>query len=159
MRSYHIYNTWMVFFSFIIAILLQFIFPFLTKFYFKPSVAMILLIYWVMSFPKRINIGASFILGLIMDCIFSSVFGIYALSFSVMSYLTVRKIHFFRHASILQQSFFVFFLSLIDQSFKLLINFLIIETVCVLEIFWISIHNGIMWPCLIFLMHRIYKFE
>lgn len=159
MRSYNIYKNWLIYCSFAIAILLQFISLVLIKWYFRPSWVMMLLVYWIVIFPYKVNIGAGFTLGLIMDGIFDSIFGIHALSFSIISYLVTRRIYFIRHASILQQSSFVLFLSLIDQIIRLLIKFLIIGILYVPEMFWISILNGVMWPFLIFVMRSImYRF-
>lgn len=159
MHNFYIHKTRMVYFSFLIAILLQLIFYSLVNWRFSPSWVMMLLIYWITIFPKKINIGTGFTLGLIMDSIFGSFFGIYALSFSIISYLTVRRVYFFRHASILQQSFFVLFLSILDQSIKLLIQFFITQILYFIEIFEIGILNGIIWPFLICLMRRIYGFK
>lgn len=156
MCNFYVHKTWIIYCSFVIAILLQFIFLFLIKWCVSPSWVMMLLVYWIMILPKKINIGTGFILGLVMDGIFGFVFGIHALSFSIISYLTVRKIYFFRHVSVLQQTFFILFLSLIDQSIKLLIQFLITHILCYSGIFWISILNGMLWPFFIFLMRKIY---
>lgn len=159
MRVYNTYKVWLIYCSFLIAILLQFISLVLIKWYFRPSWVMILLVYWIVVFPNKVGIGTGFILGLIMDGMFDSFFGVHALSFSIISYLVIRRIYFVRYISILQQSFFVLFLSLIDQITRFLIKFLIMDILYVPEVFWISVLNGVMWPVLVFAMrHTMYRF-
>lgn len=118
---------------------------------------MMLLIHWIIILPKKINIGLSFILGIIMDCIFGYTLGMHALSFSILSYLTVRKIYFFRCLSAWQQSFFILFFSLINQIIKFLTKFVIAKILCSTEIFLICIIDAVIWPFLILLMYKIYR--
>lgn len=159
MYSFYKYKTWIVYCSFVVAILLQFMFLSLIRWYICPSLVMIILIYWTVIFPKKINIGTGFVLGFIMDCIFGSILGIQTLSFSIISYITIRKHCFFRYASVLQQCFFISFSSLANQIMKLLIKFLITQIVYYSpEIFWTILLDGMVWPFFMILMRKIYRF-
>lgn len=156
MRNFYFYKNKTIYCSFIGIIILQLICVYFIKYCFQPSWSMMILMYWIIVSPKQVNIGTGFFLGLITDVIFYSILGIHALSFSVISYIIIRKLYFFQNTSILQQSFFVTFFSLIDQSLKLLIIFLITKILHSPEILWNCIFNGIIWPFLIFVMSKIY---
>ncbi|ADV33697.1 rod shape-determining protein MreD [Candidatus Blochmanniella vafra str. BVAF] len=161
MRHYRIvkYKIGIVCCSFIIAMVLQGVMSLVTTWYFQPSWILMVLIYWINMHPNKINIGAGFVLGLLTDCICFSTIGVHALSFSILSYVVVRKVYIFRYTSIWQQSFFVLFFSLINQSIKFLIKFFIIKNSCSPEIFWNCILDFSIWPFLVFLMSKHFTYK
>jgi len=56
----------------------------------RPPFAAIALIYWVMMWPNRVNLGTAFIIGLILDLLHGNLLGQNALSLSVITYLVMR---------------------------------------------------------------------
>lgn len=156
MRSFSFYKKRTIYCSLIGIIVLQFFFSCIIKFYFQPSWNMLILIFWVLQSPRQVNIGTAFFFGLITDCIFNSVLGINAFSFSIISYLIIRNLYFLQNVSVLQQSFFITCFSLINQICKLLAIFLITKIFATPEIFWNCILDGVLWPILLFLMRKVY---
>lgn len=150
------YKKRVIYFSFVSAIILQLLFANIVKWYIQPSWSMMLLIYWGIITPQQVNIGTGFILGLIIDFMFSPVLGIHALSFSMIVYLIIRKIYFFKNIDVLWQSFYVIFFSVIDQVCKILIIWLITTELNNLDCIWNSIVNGIFWPILLFMMRKVH---
>ncbi|URJ23513.1 rod shape-determining protein MreD [Blochmannia endosymbiont of Camponotus sp. C-003] len=154
-NKYNNYKLWVVYSSFIIAIILQII-PFcLRTWNIHPSWTMILLIRWITILPNQVNIGTGFTLGLVIDIILGSTLGIHSLSLSILAYLVIRNIYFFRYMPIWQQTFIIIFLSFIHQSITFLIKFLITKVLYAPEIFWNCLLDGGSWPFLVFLMHKI----
>lgn len=156
-KEYSTYKLWAIYCSFCIAILLQTILHILHICNISPSWVMILLIYWNIMSPCQVNIGTGFILGLILDIILDSILGIRALSFSILVYLIMRKIYFFKYISILTQSFCIIFFSLINQGIIFLIIFLCINMTYSPKILWICVLDGIIWPIIVVFMRKIYN--
>lgn len=156
MRNFSFYKKRDIYCTFAGAIILQFMYSYITMWWFKPSCSMISLVYWVILSPKQVSIGTGFFLGLITDCVFGSILGIHALSFSIISYIIIRRLYLVRNVSILQQSVFIVFFSVIDQSLRLLVIFLITNNFISTEIYWNCILNGIVWPLLLFLIRKIH---
>ncbi|CAD83367.1 rod shape-determining protein MreD [Candidatus Blochmanniella floridana] len=155
MYNFYIYKICNIYCSFAVAIILQYVLFFSITWYLQPSWTMMLLIYWIVLIPNKINIGTGFFLGLILDCISCSTLGIQTLSMSIISYLTIRKIYLFRHTYVWQQSIFIVLFSFINQNIKFLIQFLMFSVSYSPKIFYNCILDGIMWPVLIFLIHKI----
>lgn len=156
-NEYSTYKFWIIYCSFFIAIILQTILFFPKTWNIHPSWTMILLIYWITISPYQVNIGTGFILGLILDVILGSILGIHALSLSIIVYLIIRKIYFFKYFSTWIQSFFIIFFSLINQMIILLATFLIIKITYSPKILWNCILDGSMWPIMNLLMRKIFK--
>jgi rod shape-determining protein MreD len=54
-----------------------------------PDVLAVVLVFWTVHQPRRIGIGASFVLGLLMDVHDGAILGQHALAYTVMSFLAV----------------------------------------------------------------------
>lgn len=156
MNPYYRYNGWIIWLSFIIAIILQIIPCWPLQFYlFRPSWLSLLLIYWVIELPHRINIGTGFMLGLIMDLILGSTLCIHALALSVLSYLVSFKFQLLNKLALWQQVFIVILISLAAKMVIFLVEFMLISLSFRKEIFLSSLIDGILWPWLFLIMNKI----
>ncbi|WP_395479758.1 rod shape-determining protein MreD [Candidatus Curculioniphilus buchneri] len=156
MHHYYDHHRWMIWMSFFIAAILH-IMPWWPQklMLFCPSWLNLLLIYWIMTLPHHTNIGTGFFIGLVMDLILGSTLGIHALAFSILAYLVVFKFQLLRSICLWQQTLIVILLSLITESVVFLAECLVTNVDFQPEIFWTCIANGILWPCILFLMRKI----
>lgn len=56
-----------------------------------PDFVGMLILYWVINQPSRVNIGTAFVLGLIADVATADLFGQHALAYSVTAFLTLLR--------------------------------------------------------------------
>jgi len=104
------------------------------------------LIYWGMMVPERVNVGIAWILGLILDVLEGTLLGEHALALTIVVFLVVRMHTRLRMFPLLQQGISVFFLVLIYQ----LILFCIQGFIGMLPNSWLywssSLTSMLLWP-------------
>jgi len=60
---------------------------------FKPDWVALVLVYWVMAMPDRIGVLVGWVVGLLVDVLYGTLFGIHAMSFALVAYLIQMIFH------------------------------------------------------------------
>lgn len=106
-------NSLLVFISVLIALMLSSLPMPDMAIVFRPEWLMLVLIYWCMTFPERIGIFSGWLLGLVLDVMYGSLLGQYAMALAIVAYL-VNIFHLrVRVFPLWQQSFMVFLMAIV----------------------------------------------
>ncbi|MGP1871556.1 MAG: rod shape-determining protein MreD [Arsenophonus sp.] len=156
MDYYHGSNKqWIIWLSFLIAIILEQM-PWPEQFiYYRPMWLLLILIYWVMALPHRISIGTGFFLGILIDIIQGSTFGVNALAYSIICYLISCKHNLIRNIPLWKQSIVVSGLSVFMNFIIFSAEFFSSVILFHMKIFWNCLINAILWPWIFLLLRKI----
>lgn len=74
---------------------------------FRPNWTLLVLIYWVLALPNRVNVLFAWLIGFIIDVLLGSVLGVNAFATALVVYVTANNFQKIRNFSLLQQSLIV----------------------------------------------------
>lgn len=113
---------WVILLSFVIALLIGCIpFPVWID-RFRPDWLGIVVIYWCMALPQRVNVGTAWLLGLLQDAARGTLLGQHGLALAVVAFLTVKTHRRIRVLPIWQQTLSVLTFLMIEQALVFWIN-------------------------------------
>lgn len=122
---------------------------------YRPNMAMLILIYWVLYFPHRIGVATGWFVGLLMDVLVGGVLGEYALGMALIAYFTYRLHARMRMYPVFQQMFTVMVLVGIAQVLVVWINYLTGDPYK-FYLQWIPIlTTTACWPCVYLFFERV----
>ena len=71
---------------------------------FRPDWALLVVMYWTLALPGRVNILTAFVLGFLTDVLVGTVLGVNALAFSVVTFIVAVNHLKIRNFSVIQQA-------------------------------------------------------
>jgi rod shape-determining protein MreD len=113
-----------IFFSFVIALLINLLPWQITAINFAPDFVALLIIYWTLNQPRRFGIAWAFLLGLLMDVADGNVLGQHALAYAVIAYLALSRQRQLAVFPFWQQALVALALLLLSQTIMLVIRLL-----------------------------------
>jgi len=81
----------------------------------RPNLVMLVMLYWLLRFPKSVGVGGAFFLGFVYDGVIGSPLGLHSLSFSLIASALLLLYSRWRMFTLLQQTLWVVIFLLIDQ--------------------------------------------
>lgn len=81
----------------------------------RPAWVLMILIYWAMMDPERINVGIAWIVGIFLDVLEGTLLGEHALALTLVVYIVVRMYSRLRMFPLIQQGMSIFLLVLLYQ--------------------------------------------
>jgi rod shape-determining protein MreD len=113
----------------------------------RPEWVSLVLIFWSMSLPHRIGVFSGWSVGLFLDVLYGTLLGQYALSMSILAFLSYKLQTRLRLSPILQQSMIIMLLIALQQMMVLWIKGISGDVPKNISYYWLpTISSTIIWP-------------
>lgn len=126
--------------------------------FFKPNFLLLVVLYWIVKVPRKINIGHAFVCGLLLDMLYGSILGIRAFSYSLMAYLMVKTFVRMETYSLLQQSLSIMIISALGQIISFWLEHVFGLAIIDYHMIFSSFSDAFTWPFLVVIMNFFMKF-
>ncbi|MFP5430262.1 MAG: rod shape-determining protein MreD [Gammaproteobacteria bacterium] len=122
--------------------------------YWRPELVTMLLVFWVLTEPGKVGVWTAFVLGLLLDVLMATTFGVYPLMLATVAYLTRLSYRWVRVLSLWQTGGLVFVLVLASLVIKrILLGVLGGGTDSLL--FWApALTSALVWPTVMLSLRR-----
>ncbi|UJF19149.1 rod shape-determining protein MreD [Vibrio sp. SS-MA-C1-2] len=149
------YNQFIIWVSFFIALILQIMpWPGVLE-NFRPSWVMLIMCYWVMATPHRINIGSALFLGLIWDLTLGATIGTRGLTMAIIAYIVALNFQLLRNMALWQQAFVIGLLTLAGKVIEFWAEYMMQNIQFDPQSLWAILINFLLWPWVFLFLRRI----
>tara|TARA_B110000238_G_C16025243_1_gene394997 strand:- start:500 stop:979 length:480 start_codon:yes stop_codon:yes gene_type:complete len=122
---------------------------------FRPNWVLVVLLYWSMALPSKVNVMTAWLMGFILDVLLGSVLGVHAAAMAVSVYIIVVNYQKIRNFSLWQQAMIV---GLSAAMYHLLVFWLkrwLSDVVFLPSYLYPVITTIIIWPWVFLLLRRV----
>lgn len=74
---------------------------------FRPDWLAMVILYWTIALPHRVNIGTAWVVGFMLDILLGTILGVHALALSVVVFVTASNFQKLRNFSVWQQALLI----------------------------------------------------
>jgi rod shape-determining protein MreD len=123
----------------------------------RPAWILLVVLYWNISMPYQVSIGAAWFLGLLLDVLSGSLLGEHALAMTIASYFAVKMNARIKMFALLQQGICIFSLVLLYQFIIYCVQGFINE-LPKSKLYWLaSLVSMLLWPWVAGTLRNIYR--
>ena len=122
---------------------------------FRPDWLFLVLGYWCMALPYRVNIGYAWITGLMLDLLLGAPLGIHSLALSIVIYIIVMNHRLIRNLSLWQQALVVGFLAGLNKLVVFWAEKLLLDITITPMYLWSILTTMLIWPWIFLILRKI----
>ena len=122
--------------------------------YWRPEFVTMVLIFWVMNAPNLVGVWVAFFIGLLLDVLFATPFGVHALVMAIVAWLSLLSWRWVTVFSLWQTSGLVLALVFVSLLIKRLLLGIVAEAPDSL-LYWIpALSSALVWPTIMVSLRR-----
>ena len=141
--------------SIIIALVLQIMpMPAMADLY-RPDWVLLVLSYWVLALPNRVNVGVAFFTGLILDILLCTSMGVHSFAMCLCIYVLAVNYKRLRNYSVWQQCLIIGIMTALYNLVIFWIQHLLTDIYFLLDYLWPVASSMVIWPWLFWLLRKI----
>jgi rod shape-determining protein MreD len=122
---------------------------------YRPEWVLLVLCYWTLALPHRVNIGVAFINGLILDILLGSSLGVHSFAMCVSIYVLAANYQRLRNYSLWQQAIVIGIISAFYNLVVFWLQHLLTDVYFLITYMWPVVSSMIIWPWLFWLLRKL----
>ncbi len=122
---------------------------------FRPDWVLIVLIYWCMALPARVNIITAWIMGFLLDVLLGSVLGVHAAAMAISVYIVAENFQKIRNFSIWQQALITGVLAALYHLVVFWLQRFLIDVTFLTSYLYPVITTIVLWPWVFYLLRKV----
>jgi rod shape-determining protein MreD len=122
---------------------------------FRPDWVLIVLIYWCMALPDRVNIITAWVMGFLLDVILGSVLGVHAAAMAISVYIVAENFQKIRNFSIWQQALITGVLAALYHLVVFWLQRFLIDVAFLTSYLYPVITTIVLWPWVFYLLRKV----
>jgi len=122
---------------------------------FRPDWVLVVLIYWCLALPSRVNVITAWILGFILDVLLGSILGVHAAALAISVFIIAENFQKIRNFSIWQQSIIVGVVAALYHLIVFWLQRFLTDVVFLPSYLYPVITTIILWPWALLLLRKI----
>tara|TARA_R110001583_G_scaffold36_5_gene304 strand:+ start:2729 stop:3208 length:480 start_codon:yes stop_codon:yes gene_type:complete len=122
---------------------------------FRPDWVLIVLIYWCMALPGRVNIITAWVVGFLMDVLLGSVLGVYAAAMAISVFIVAGNYQKIRNFSIWQQALITGVIAALYHLVVFWLQRFLIDAYFLTSYLYPVITTIILWPWVFYLLRKV----
>ncbi|ABG38717.1 MAG: rod shape-determining protein MreD [Alteromonadaceae bacterium] len=141
--------------SIIVALVLQIMpMPAIVEQY-RPDWVFLVLGYWALALPERVNVGVAFIVGLVLDILLGTSIGVHSFAMSLSVFVLAANYQRLRNYSVWQQAVVIGILCALYNLVVFWLMHLLTDIYFMLTYMWPVITSMVIWPWIFWLLRRV----
>lgn len=122
---------------------------------FRPDWVLLVLCYWTLALPNRVNVGIGFLVGLVMDVLLGTSLGIHSFAICLCLFVLAANYQRLRNYSVWQQSVVIGILAALYHVVVFWIQHLLTDIFFLFNYLWPVLTSMLIWPWLFLLLRKV----
>jgi rod shape-determining protein MreD len=122
---------------------------------FRPDWVLIVLIYWCMALPGRVNIITAWVMGFLLDVLLGSVLGVHAAAMAISVFIVAENYQKIRNFSIWQQALITGVLAALYHLVVFWLQRFLIDASFLPSYLYPVITTIVLWPWVFYLLRKV----
>ncbi len=122
---------------------------------FRPDWVLIVLVYWCMALPGRVNIITAWVMGFLLDVLLGSVLGVHAAAMAVSVFIVAENFQKIRNFSIWQQALIMGVLAALYHLVVFWLQRFLIDVSFLTSYLYPVITTIVLWPWVFYLLRKV----
>ncbi|MCV2885773.1 rod shape-determining protein MreD [Aestuariibacter sp. AA17] len=122
---------------------------------FRPDWVFLVLAYWTLALPNRVNVGVAFINGLLLDILLGTALGVHSFAMCSCIFVLAANYQRLRNYSVWQQSVIVGLLAALYHLIVFWLQYLLTDVNFLFSYLWPVFTSMALWPWIFSLLRKV----